>query len=472
MKKIMFLLVMISSSVNGQIMTDVTGSIAQLDFAFSTWGDYDNDGDLDMYYTGRLDANSNGGGLYINDNGSFSLSGTSNLPLYNTGAADTGDFNGDGYPDIVVIGADMPNYNEHADIYINNTDGTFTAMNAGLLNVYMGDVKFIDSDNDGDLDVLLTGFNITSPYFYTKLYINDNGTLTEDTTTTFPELNYGRICFADYDNDGDQDVSLSGWNNTTNAPYLKIWNNDGNNLFTEQDFSLPQLWLGDMEWGDVDNDGDLDFVFSGTGNFDSEIHLMLNDNGNLTEDTNFDITPTHKGFGIELADFNLDGYLDIFVLGNHYEDASNTDEKIAKIFVSDQNGGYIEDIHNTFDGVEYAESQAIDYDNDGKVDLFYTGSDSNNFPTGKLFHNDTVSGFNNELQEQFEIYPNPVMDVLHINPVSSDNYQVQIIDITGKVIYKNTSNTHVDINFSHFKQGVYFVKITEDNKIYTQKLMH
>jgi len=476
MKKIIlfFLITLITGiSSQAQVMTDVTGSLEQMSFAFSTWGDFDNDGDLDFYYTGELNANSNGGGLYINDNGSFSLSATSNLPLYNTGSADNGDFNGDGYPDIVVMGADIPNYIGHADIYINNTDGTFTALNAGLNGSYMGDVKFIDSDNDGDLDVLLTGFDNSYSYF-TKLYINDSGSLSENTSLSLPELNFGKISVVDYDSDGDKDFVLSGWNNTTGESYTKIWKNEGNNVFTEQNYGMPQVWLGGMAWGDMDNDGDLDFVYSGTSDADSEIYLMINDNGTFTEDPGFDITPAHKG-DIELADFNLDGYLDIFVVGNHYKyiDQNNViDEKIAKIFVYDPaTNSYIEDSHNSFDGVQYAESQAIDYDNDNKTDLFYTGWDSNNFPLTRLYHNDTVSGLDNEWQNQFEIYPNPLSDALHINPASSDNYEVQISDITGKIIYENYTKANLNINFSNYSKGVYFVKITENQKSFTKKII-
>jgi len=474
MKKITILLLWISLSANAQVLSDVTGNMEQMTFAFSAWGDFDNDGDLDVYYAGELDANNNGGGLYENDNGTFTLLMDANnvgvIPAFNTGAADAGDFNGDGNIDFVIMGADM-SYMGHADIYINNGDGTFTAMGSPLPDSYMGDVKFFDSDGDGDLDVLITGFD-NSYSFYTKLFINDNGTLTENTNNAFPALNYGRIAIADYDNDGDLDFSLNGLNDATSNFYTKIWKNEGANIFTEQDFGLAQLWLGDMEWGDIDNDGDLDFVYGGTLGSDSEIHLMINDNGNFTEDTNFAVTPVHRGFGIELADFDLDAYLDIFVVGTHYDSATNTDEKIAKIFINDRDGGFAEDTHNSLPGVEFCESQAIDYDNDGKTDLFYTGMDLNGFALTKLYHNDTIAGMEEDMVEQFEIYPNPVYNVLHITPETTGVYQVEIMDITGKTVYQQEVSTALDIDFSGYNQGIYLLKVTENDKSFVQKLIH
>ena len=469
MKKIILLFIMISSVTFGQTFTDVTGSIDQLSFGFSTWGDFDNDGDLDLFYTGQLNANENGGGLYINDNGNFSLQENSNLLLLNTGAADSGDFNGDGYTDLIIIGADMPNYSGHADIFLNNGDGSFSPVNTDLPQCYMGDVKFADTDNDGDLDVIITGFD-NSYVFFTKLYINNDGVLTEQTGVNLPQLNYGRIGLADYDNDGDTDITLEGFNNSTGSAYTKIWKNEGDNNFTEQDFGLPQLWLGDIEWGDVDNDGDLDLLYSGTAAANSEIHLFVNNGGNFTADADFNITPVHRGAGLELADFDGDGSLDIFLVGTNYSD--NGEALVAKLYLNDGNGNYTEDNSNDMPGVEFCESRAADYDNDGKADIFYTGLDINGFALGKLYHNEGANSIQNQTQLQFEIYPNPVIDVLYIQPANNDYYSVQIINLTGQTVFQTNANTALNLNFSNYNKGIYFVKIMENNQTFVQKFIH
>jgi len=475
MKKTILLSLLLTVYLSyGQNMVDldaVTGTsvFPQLANGFSAWGDYDGDGDLDLYFTGELNANSNGGGLYENDNGTFTLLSNSGLPMLSLGAADWGDIDNDGDKDVVVMGYNGSSGS--ADVYINNGNGTFTAAFSGIFLSYMGDVAFADYDGDGDLDIGLTGIETTNWTFFTRIYTNNGSGSFTPLNLNLPALNYGKIKFADYDNDSDMDFILHGWDTPNNVAYTKIWQNDGSNNFTEVSLNLPQLWLGDLEWGDVDNDGDLDLIISGTSSSDSEAHLMLNNNdGTFTDDPHFNnVTPAHRIASIELADFDNDGFLDFFVAGTNVVGAVET--KIAKLYNNNGSGVFSENTNNTFAGVDYSDADVGDYDNDGKVDLFYTGVDSNNFALSKLYHNGPVVGINNILSGKFDIYPNPANNWLYISNKQQLNYNIQISDLTGKKVFEKKSGLDLKINVSNFPAGMYLLKIANNQNQLVTKLI-
>ena len=467
MKKITFLFLLTGFWVFGQDFVDVTGSLPQLTFGFSAFGDYDGDGDLDLYYTGQLNANSNGGGLYHNDSGTFSLVTNSGLPILNTGAADWGDVDGDGDMDLVIMGYD--NNAGVTDVYVNNGNGTFTASNAGLHNSYMGDVVFGDYDNDGDLDIALTGMETTNWTFFSKVYENDGNGNFSESNLNLPPMNYGKIKFVDFDNDGDIDITLGGWNDTTNTPYTKVWQNDGSQNFTELNLGFPQLWLGDFEWGDVDGDGDLDFVITGTPNQDSEAHLMLNNNNTFTDDPHFNITGAHRVASIELADFDVNGSLDVFITGVNV--AGSNENLIAKLYENNGSGLFVENTNESFAAVQYCDADAADYDNDGETDLFITGVDANFFGVGKLYHNEHPNSISEDFANKFTIYPNPAHDILNISNQAQFNYNVQITDLTGKSIFNQPVEGNIRIDVSNFPTGMYLVKISDHKNSFVQKLI-
>ncbi len=471
MKKITILLVLLSITTYGQLL-DVTGNLPQYGFGFSAWGDFDGDGDLDLYYAGDFNGVGSGG-LFVYDNENFTLLTTSGLPAYSLGAADWGDFDGDGDLDIIISGYDPTIGNGGsgvADIYINNGNQTFTALNAGLPPVYMGDARFTDLDGDGDLDVAIGGTDLGAGADLVKLYKNNGDTTLTEIAVTFPPLNIPKIKFADYDNDGNVDLAVSGFNSSTNSAYAKIWKNTGNLNYTEQSLGLPQIWLGDLEWADIDADGDLDLVITGAATTESEAHLLLNNNdGTFTDDPHFNITGGHREAVIELADFNQDGSLDIFIAGFH--SSNGTDYLFAKLYDNNGSGIFTENTNNTFVPVHYADGDAADYDNDGKVDLFYTGEDANFFGIAKLYHNGPTAGIQNTAIEGLNLYPNPAHEVLYIQNENNNPIQITIADITGKSIYQNTANTTLSINVSNYPAGIYLIKIVQGNQTMNQKLI-
>ena len=117
----------------------------------------------------------------------------------------------------------------------------FTEQTAiSLTGVSSSSVAWGDYDNDGFLDILLTGYDNSGGV--SKIYHNNgNNTFTEQTSISLTGVGGGSIVWGDYDNDGDIDILLTGYTNL-NGCESKIYRNNGNNTFIEQKFcSLGRL---------------------------------------------------------------------------------------------------------------------------------------------------------------------------------------------------------------------------------------
>ncbi|MEZ4655101.1 MAG: VCBS repeat-containing protein [Candidatus Eisenbacteria bacterium] len=118
-----------------------------------------------------------------------------------------------------------------------------------------------DYDNDGDPDLLISEFSVGGP---TRVYRNDAGTFT-DINAGLQDLGFPGVAWGDYDNDGDLDILLAG--QIGSAGTMKIYRNDGG-VFADIGAAFLDSPIGvGCEWGDYDNDGDLDIVVTGRGLF-------------------------------------------------------------------------------------------------------------------------------------------------------------------------------------------------------------
>ena len=116
-------------------------------------------------------------------------------------------------------------------IPISSNGQSFSWNSVGLSGGWIGSIAWGDFDNDDDLDILVTGFITSTQTSFSKIYRNNGN-------STFTDINAGLIGsylgsanWVDYDNDGDLDISLTGYAVSTRI--FKIYRNNGNSTFTD-----------------------------------------------------------------------------------------------------------------------------------------------------------------------------------------------------------------------------------------------
>jgi hypothetical protein len=300
--------VKIYPNVGGSYQTPIT--LAGLVENSSEWLDYDLDGDLDLLISGSVLFTTPTTILYRNDGGSTFTAVVTALPNLANGSLATGDFDNDGDADVFIAGYDAT-FQTSAQLFWNE-NGTFTASSNTFPILSNSFAIAGDTDNDGDLDLLFSGRDAGSN-FQTFLFTNASGNFTQS-PSVFAGVEFALGDFGDYDADGDLDLALSG--RTSAGQAGMIYTNTGSNTFVQASSAIDSLTSGNCSWGDVDNDGDLDLLVSGENQDPNSVtSLYICDSGNWTfanSGTPFeDISYGSSIFG----DYDGDGKLDVFVIG-------------------------------------------------------------------------------------------------------------------------------------------------------------
>lgn len=269
-----------------------------------------------------------------------------------------------------------------------------------------GGIAALDFDQDGRMDLYFTNgaklpeLKKTGPQHHSCLLRNKGGGIFEDVTGkaglsgTQMDFSYG-VAAGDYDNDGYPDLFIANTGRNT------LYHNNRDGTFADVtagsglDIKPKDLLSVQAAWFDYDRDGLLDLVVSNytywtpqtdhpcvkdgvysychPGNYKSVPQRLYHNLGNgrfldVTDKAGFG-TALGKGMGIGIADFNNDGWLDVFV-------ANDTERNF--LYINQGDGTFKE--QGLLYGVAYNDDAATvsamgcdvrDYDNDGWIDIFY-----------------------------------------------------------------------------------------------------
>ncbi len=226
-------------------------------------GDHDGDGDEDLFLSGLIDPVTPYSRLFVNNNGYFVRSNLRFEELA-LGEAMWVDLEGDGDLDLVHSGVSESNV-VRANLYYNDGEGRMTKVEGALPAYFFSSTDWADFDNDGDLDVAVSGAAIDPQTLLrpaTDIY-RYNGTSYERVTNApLPDVFYGSLAWADFDNDGDSDLLVTGATNTTSGRVARVFRQE-NKYFVERIF-LPAVASGSATWGDFDDNGVVDLLLSGS----------------------------------------------------------------------------------------------------------------------------------------------------------------------------------------------------------------
>lgn len=319
------------------------------------------------------------------------------VPPMSRSTFDVADLNGDGFNDLAISGSVKNSAQARFQIYINDGNGTLIQnLDVPSLGVVEGSITTADTDGDGDTDIFLMG-KTSGSGFIAKLFSNDgNGSFSEVDNTPFEGLWEGTADFADVDGDSDFDLFVTGLNAQSNGRSI-LYLNDGSGNFVQDTLNfIAAMAFGDVAFGDIDDDGDLDlFLTNETASSPGLAGLYKNDGAGLFTLHPNNVIVSAYNSSANFGDLDGDGDVDLFVAGNPPGSLFGLS---SRVYINDGNGDFT--LLDTPDlaPVRESASDLADIDGDGDLDLLITGDVSISQRSSRLYENDG-QGFFSEIDQ-------------------------------------------------------------------------
>ena len=276
---------------------------------------------------------------------------------------------------------------------------TFTELvqSPPLEGVYASAVAFADVDGDNDQDVLITGLNISGARI-AKLYTNNGaGDFSEVTGTPFEGVSESSIAFIDVDGDNDQDVLITGRDNSA-TQIAKLYTNNGLGVFSEVTGTpFEGVNTGSIAFADIDGDDDQDVLITGINNLGFETTKLYRNNGfgvfSEVAGTPFDAAQLSA---VAFADVDGDNDQDVLITG-----LSIPVLGIAKLYLNNGYGVFSEATGTPFEGVQLGSVDFVDVDGDNDQDVLITGLSSSFVQSSTLYTNNGNGVFSKVMSTPF-----------------------------------------------------------------------
>ena len=327
-------------------------------------GDLDGDGDLDLHVSKYTQQNE----VWFNDGNANFTNSEQNLGGGITSEAVFGDIDGDGDLDVVIA-----NVNQLNEVWQNDGTGTFTRSQT-LFSSGTEGVSLADLDGDGDLEIFFA--NRGAP---NRVFVNDGSGNFTDSGQRLAIQQSTEVELGDLDGDGDIDAAVGNYFQPN-----RIWLNDGNGVFSDSGQLIgTNNRSSGLGIGDLDGDGDLDMVeanFSyGPGGTGTKV--FFNEGGVFVESGQA-LGGNRMSFSVAMGDVDGDGDLD-FVVGNNDTNG---------VYINDGAGNITQpDLGNPGTDAGTRRSPLGDLDGDGDLDIVAANTSYGNPPGSRVFLNQNLA---------------------------------------------------------------------------------
>ncbi|MFY0652288.1 MAG: VCBS repeat-containing protein [Cyclobacteriaceae bacterium] len=446
------------------------------------FADYDNDADEDILIQGNTELPNEM--RILENNGKFEFEDSGLLfDGYYKSQNPWGDYNADGYIDFLSFsqsncddGQIIIYKNQGNKIFEKVSINSQGSLNNDLLNS-AGTAEWFDFDNDGDLDIVIAGlYSCNTGEGYSSVLRNvgndifqsikpDKGIFGHYTKSVDIEI-------ADFNNDGRNDVFMYG-DKKEGLSTTNLWLNETNDFSYFQIRSiLRSSWVGAMDAADFDADGDIDVVIAGEENFSTQKVRVYSNNANQgwvepnvapSIPSNLTVAVNHKN-----VDLSWSESTDDLTPGNAIKYNVALIKEDSVIIHANQFGDFNSlvnkpsiTLYNLGEGSYSWTVQSID-----------NSHTSSKFATSSEFTIETkiISGINKE--PLFQVYPNPTLDYITINPSIAGKLYFDLIEINGRVVYSNTTvNSKIVLNLNGFKAGLYLLKGYNTKSSFTKRII-
>ncbi|MEP1095901.1 MAG: FG-GAP-like repeat-containing protein [Cyclobacteriaceae bacterium] len=363
------------------LLTDDIRGLRQGD---ATWTDFDADGDLDLMTFGDDTLAIIYTEFYENQDLSFKPFDVPSFPDVNDGALDWADYDNDGNMDMALMGFSLE---DGILIKVLEYENDFSDTELVFPNVYRGSVDWGDYNNDGQDDLLIVG-QASNSNSSTRLFRQEGGDFVEVELPGVTGVSFGCAEWADYDGDGMLDFIISGVTGTASdigSPVTELYRNTGDGFVQVFEGTFEGLEVGSIDWGDADNDGDLDLLITGLTKEKEGLPEDLQFTGvYINNITSFELVETSLPAVIEgiakWGDIDNDGDLDILISGDNVVEG-----RLSKVFAND--ALVFTEVFSTT-GLGQTAGGWGDFNNDGFLDFFLNGQMSNLGLLGVVYLND------------------------------------------------------------------------------------
>jgi hypothetical protein len=342
--------------------TEIADVFPNIYLGSADWGDYDKDGDLDLLISGIDASNILYAELYRNNGDSTFTNINAGFEGIERGVIQWTDYNNDGYLDVFITGRDS-NSDCIAKVYSNDKDGTFSEITTGITGLYESDAGWADYNNDGWLDLLISGAT-SSNSALTILYKNNGDSTFSEVSDGFVNSLHADIVWFDYNKDGLRDVIITGHDFSSSSPLTRLYSNNGNGTFSVINTGILNLTYGDVKVADLNADGFQDVIIAGSNS--GRYAYIYKNNGDST------FTQQASGLtgvihcAISTSDYDNDGDIDVYVSGG-------TSTIVDAILYTNTGNFTFTSNTTSFTETSYPAAAWGDYNNDTKPDHFISG---------------------------------------------------------------------------------------------------